>query len=355
MLEYEKVKTLAGPWADATEAAVETAMSLGYRPFFPMRTIVDVTGACEQISTLYRVDHYGKPHFLAQSGQLDLELATHELKKAWTVIPSSRQEVHSEDPVQAVKDVKRRLSQFTLFEGEFISKNQGDTYEDGEVRLDELAAQVSAIIGNMQSAVKGKANGVERVTYTEAIKLLKHRLGFPGIEWGHDLSSDHEKMLCAYFGKDVIATHFPRAMKFFNMADSDEEGLTVLSLDYLCMGVGESLGGAVREVDPNKIIRNLLGSDLYRLGKIEGVKDSDYAGYINVHISPESRVADPIDSFRRLSPAFDAGVPVFKSNGVGWHSGFGIGMNRVMQSILGLDDIREATPFVVNSCVAAAV
>jgi asparaginyl-tRNA synthetase len=365
MFDQDKVVKLAAPWAQASEAAIEAVQALGYKPFLPMRTIVDVTGACEQISTLYRIDHYGEPRFLAQSGQLDLEVATQALRKVWTVIPSSRQEVPRKDVAGSEADLRRRLSQFTLFEIEFQNKAAG------EEALTELIQQLRTIVGAMWSSVRSEPLAFERLTYTEAIFLLRDKLGFPNLPWGTDLNAQHEIAICDYVGGAVFLTHFPRSRKFFNMATAgtaelpegtevlpDSQSLEIVLSTDLCMPkVGESAGAAVRATDPNDLVYNLVegeGNAMYVQARAEGVTDRDFAAYLEMHMVKSDRTGDPIGKYRQHMSGLKRGTAIrpFSTSDVPTHSGAGIGMNRVMQSILGYADIREATPFPVTAACA---
>jgi asparaginyl-tRNA synthetase len=157
-----------------------------------------------------------------------------------------------------------------------------------------------------------------RVSYTDAINLLvKH---FPELKWGDDLKSEHEKTLAAIYGP-VFVHRYSESLKFFNMKPDPEDPKVVLSADLLLPGVGESAGAAERATDLATIKDRLFKSSMYAHMKAMGIKDEEFDWYLNYH----------------------------RDNTVAQHSGTGIGMARVAQFILGLDDIRDAVPFLINS------
>ncbi|MBC7541408.1 MAG: hypothetical protein H7338_01610 [Candidatus Sericytochromatia bacterium] len=278
-----------------------------------MPEIVGVTGACENIDTLFKVDYFGKQAYLAQSDQLYLELITPYLKRVYAEIQSFRMEPEADD---------RHLTQFALFEIEHL----GD--------LDELIGHLTGIIQSIAAMVASDcvaelahfdrqpadlpAAVFQRITYSEAVEILQH--DFPDLAWGDDLKANHERLLTQRFGP-VFLTHYPLPIKFFNMRQNDEDPRVVNSTDMLLPFAGESAGAAEREHDYQRVAERLRSSDMYhRLIELGGT-DADFAWYLDAHK--------------------DKDVPL--------HSGAGIGMARVAQYLLGLADIRQAVPFLLNS------
>lgn len=278
--------------------------------------IVSVTGACENVDTLFKVDYFGEQAYLAQSDQLYLELITPHLEKVYAEIQSFRMEPEADD---------RHLTQFSLFEIE----HQGD--------LGELMNNIEAILWTMLDyVITGDAlyaiepewvdkltqyarDGLARVTYTEAVEYLKDN-HFPDLEWGDDLKAHHEAEIVNEFGPCFV-THYPLPIKFFNMKQNDINPAVVNSCDLLLPFSGESAGAAEREHTYEKIEKRLKESDMYhRLIELGG-KDEDFEWYLEAHR--------------------DKDIPL--------HSGAGIGMARVAQFLLGVEDIREAVPFLMNS------
>lgn len=277
-----------------------------------MPEIVGVTGACENVDTLFQVDFFGKTAYLAQSDQLYLELLTPQLGKVYAEIQSFRMEPDADD---------RHLCQFALFEIEHL----GD--------LDDLVTNISGIVqAAAREVVRSCATELAlfgrdpraltelafaRVTYSDAVEMLLP--DFPDLQWGDDLVAEHEAELVTKLGPCFV-THYPRDIKFFNMKENDEDARVVNSTDLLLPFAGESAGAAEREHEHQRIVDRLHESSMYERLIANGATDVDFAWYLDAHR--------------------DRDIPL--------HSGAGIGMARVAQFILGLEDIRDAVPFLVN-------
>ncbi|MEM2948502.1 MAG: amino acid--tRNA ligase-related protein [Candidatus Anstonellales archaeon] len=277
-------------------------------------TLTKITGACENVNTLYTVDHFGVEAYLAQTGQLYLEAKIPSHKKVWTVITSSRAEQEVDG---------RHLNQFTLLEFEHI----GD--------FESLLFHIEELVKNMiRNALKNNEEdfnslGVDagyvfeytkkfnRITYTEAIEILKPDFN---INWGDDLKSKHELFLVdALGGRPLFITHYPKEIKFFNMRVNEEDDRIVNSADLIMPFSGESVGSAERENNYERLVERLLNSPMYRILKERGKSIDDFADYLNLIKK------DPI-----------------------LHSGCGIGFNRISQSVLQVNDIRIVTNYPLN-------
>lgn len=279
-----------------------------------MPEIVGVTGACENVDTLFKVDYFGKQAYLAQSDQLYLELITPHLERVYAEIQSFRMEPEADD---------RHLTQFSLFEIE----HQGD--------LNELMDNIEAILWSIVDTVdvseavinpewfeqvwKHRCDGLARVTYTEAVTFLQEA-HFPLLKWGDDLKADHEAKIVDEYGPCFV-THYPLPIKFFNMRQNKEMPSVVNSCDLLLPYSGESAGAAEREHTYENLERRLKESDMYKRLIELGGKDEDFEWYLEAHR--------------------DRDIPL--------HSGAGLGMARIAQYIMGVEDIRDAVPFVLNS------
>ena len=278
-------------------------------------TLTKITGACENVDTLYNVDHFGTEAYLAQTGQLYLEAKIPSHKKVWTIITSSRAE--------SVVD-ERHLNQFTLIEFEHL----------GDLNL--LLAHIQGTIQNMVKRVLKKNReelsflGVEnehvqkylepftRITYTHAITLLQTT--FP-VQWGDDLKAQHELFLVEALGnKPLFITHYPKAIKFFNMRQNEENSDVVNSADLILPYSGESTGSAERENNYEHLQERLITSPMYHILQVRGKNLEDFEDYLQLV---------------KQNPQL--------------HSGCGIGFNRVSQSILQMPDIRMATNYPLNA------
>ncbi|MEB3330812.1 MAG: amino acid--tRNA ligase-related protein, partial [Candidatus Sericytochromatia bacterium] len=222
-------------WAAMFRGARRYVESQGFIGVHNVPEIVGVTGACENVDTLFKVDFFGKQAYLAQSDQLYLELITPVLGKVYAEIQSFRMEPEADD---------RHLCQFALFEIE----HQGG--------LDELIGHLSGIVqaavaevlatceedlkaqfGRDTDALRQLA--FKRLTYTEAVELLQPE--FPGLAWGDDLKAHHERRLTELLGACFL-THYPLPIKFFNMKQNAEDPRVVNSTDMLLPYSGESAG-----------------------------------------------------------------------------------------------------------------
>lgn len=301
-------------WAAMFRGARRYVESKGFIGVHNVPEIVGVTGACENVDTLFKVDFFGKQAYLAQSDQLYLELLSPTLGKVYAEIQSFRMEPEADD---------RHLCQFALFEIEHL----GD--------LDELIGHLSGIVRSAVTEVLATCEnelrthfgrdiealrGLEfkRITYTEAVERLQS--DFPGLAWGDDLKAHHERRLTELMGPCFL-THYPLPIKFFNMKQNAADPRVVNSTDMLLPYSGESAGAAEREHDYETIERRLKTSDMYARLLSLGGKEEDFAWYLDAHKGRE--------------------IPL--------HSGAGVGMARVAQFILGVSDIREAVPFLINS------
>jgi len=158
------------------------------------------------------------------------------------------------------------------------------------------------------------AHPFERVTYTEAIDLLKAskpnkkgKFVYPIQDWGVDLQSEHERYLAEqYFQKPVAITDYPSAIKAFYMRQNEDDK-TVAAMDVLLPGVGEIIGGSQREERVDKLAVAM---------ECKGVSAAALAWYLDT---------------RRF--------------GTAPHSGFGMGLERLVQLITGMENIRDTIPF----------
>ena len=162
------------------------------------------------------------------------------------------------------------------------------------------------IIENLEHIIESR---FERITYTDAIDALKKSgkvFEYP-VEWGIDMQSEHEKFLTQeIYKKPVIVTGYPKDIKAFYMKMNDD-GKTVRAMDVLVPRLGEIIGGSERESDYNKL-----------LGRIRDLKlnEKDYWWYLEL-----------------------------RKYGSAPHSGFGLGFERLIQFVTGMQNIRDVIPF----------
>ena len=302
-------------------ARVEASLLRGARKYFDAYDFTEVvvphvtkaTGACENVATMFTVDHFGDNAYLAQTGQLYLEVLTPFLKKVWCVGPSFRAEPSVDE---------RHLTEFTLIELEF----------EGDLR--QLMSHIESVITSMaQECLTKRTEDLEflgvdkeridvkppfkKVTYTDAVEQLSEF----GVKWGDDLKSNNEKTLVEIFGnKPLFITHYPKAIKFFNMKQNIYEPTVVNSTDLILPFSGEAVGAAEREYEYEPLLKRLKGSTMLRQLIENGGSIHDFDWYL--------------EFYRQYG-----GTP---------HAGCGIGLNRVTQYVLGTGDIRASTVFPQN-------
>lgn len=261
----------------------------------------------------YLQDFFGKQTCLTVSGQLEGELGALALGKIYTFGPTFRAE-NSNTP--------RHLAEFWMIEPEVAFNDIIDNMDLAEDfikylvkyaldhNLDDLQflndLMDKELIERLHFVVD---NQFVRLPYTEAIEILIQsgkKFEFK-VEWGVDLQSEHERYLVeSHFKKPVILTDYPKDIKAFYMKQNDD-GKTVRAMDVLFPKIGEIIGGSERENDYNKLMT-----------RIE-----------ELHI-PEKDVWWYLDTRKYGS------VP---------HAGFGLGFERLMLFVTGMQNIRDVIPF----------
>lgn len=296
--------------------------------------IVGITGACENVDTLFKISNrLDIPLFFTQTGQLALEQALQRFPGVYTIIHSGRDE--------EIED-ERHLRQFRLTEEEFdwtLENGKKAPYDEEKMykallRHIELAVKtgIARIIKNNSLTLKKYykrdpkllkevvTRPFLRITYEEAIFLLRKN-GFPKISWGDDLKAEHEKKIVEIVNEKnhqkfllpVFIMRYPKEIKFFNMKVSENDKRVVLSADLIFPLAGEGVGSAVREHRADYLRQRLLDSTMFKLHVARGGRYEDFSWYV-----------DEIIGKGRTNP----------------HAGYGIGNERVLQFVLGQEDIR---------------
>jgi len=275
-------------------------------------------------------DFFGKETNLTVSGQLEAELAALGLGKVYTFGPTFRAEnsntsrhlaefwmIEPEvafadltDNMDLVEDFLGHLVKFALEhcpdDLEFLAKREAD--EDKAKPAAER--QAMPLIERLKFVTE---NAFERVTYTEAVEILrnskpfkKKKFKYP-VEWGTDLQSEHERYLVEkHFNKPVIITDYPASFKAFYMRLNDDEK-TVAAMDVLFPGVGEITGGSQREERLDVLARRC---------KEMGIEEEHVWWYLET-----------------------------RKFGTCKHAGFGLGFERLVMFVTGMTNIRDVIPF----------
>ncbi len=264
------------------------------------------TGAIgEAAGNLFELDYfdYGKV-YLAQTGQLYLEAAALALGKVYNLGPTFRAEKSK---------TRRHLIEFWMNEAEVAYYGHEDNMKLQEdlvfyvVRYAlENAKEHLEFLGRDLKKLEKVEPPFPRITYTEAVKLLQKK-GFD-IEWGDDFGGDEETAIAEEFDKPVFVTHYPRKSKAFYMQPDPENPDVVLCDDLLAPeGYGEIIGASERIADYDLLVERIKEFNL------------------------------PLE-------AYDWYLDLRKWGSVP-HSGFGLGVERTVMWIGGLEHVREAIPF----------
>jgi asparaginyl-tRNA synthetase len=276
------------------------------RGFYEYQSPIFQATQCEGGSTLFEVDYFGSPIYLAQTWQLYAEPAIFALEKIYTIAPSFRAEKSK---------TSRHLTEYWHAEMEVAWAGFDEIIDYGEDLIKHI---VKAVLEKHKEELKILGRDIKkleptlkkkfpRITYDDALKLLKEKFKM-GIKWGKDLRTIEEDKLSELFDTPVAVTHYPKDIKAFYMKLDPKRSDVVLGFDLIAPeGHGELIGGSQREDDIKKLKEQL---------KIRGEDPSRYEYYL------ETRMY--------------GSVP---------HGGFGMGVERVISWICGLESIKDAIPF----------
>jgi len=265
----------------------------------------------------FEQDFFDRPSYLTVSGQLEGEIYATALGKVYTFGPTFRAEN---------SNTSRHLAEFWMVEPEMAFFELEENMQLAEQFLKRIVCDVlenctedieffqKRIDDTVQATLDTVANQTfQRVSYTEAIELLEksgEKFDYP-ISWGTDLQAEHERFLTEkHFQSPVILFDYPASIKPFYMKVNDGEPkdrLTVRAMDVLVPRVGEIIGGSQRE-DRLDVLEARMAE--------QGLSAEEYWWYVDL---------------RRYGT-----VP---------HSGFGLGLERMVQFVTGMANIRDVIPF----------
>ncbi len=261
----------------------------------------------------YKNDFFGRKAGLSVSGQLEGEVAATAFSKIYTFGPSFRAEN---------SNTTRHLSEFWHIEPEVAFAELPDIMEIAEemikyvIRavLEECPEEMNFFDSFVEKGLKEKLLNVVNskfgvIDYTEAVEILKKAdVKFQyRVEWGSDIQTEHEKYLTdVVFKKPVFVINYPKEIKSFYMKQNPD-GKTVAATDLLVPGIGEIIGCSEREADLDKLLAAM------RARKMD---ESAYKQYLDLRVF--------------------GSVP---------HSGFGLGFERFVMYVTGMENIRDVTLF----------
>lgn len=275
------------------------------RGFTLLDTPIITPNAVEGTSTLFETPYFDLGNaYLTQSGQLYAEAGAFALGKVYTFGPTFRAEKSK---------TRRHLTEFWMIEPEVAFNDLNDNMDLAEEFLEYV---VQTVLKDMPDELKElerdttKLENVKRpfprISYSEAVEILKkNNVDF---EWGNDLGGADETIISDQFDRPVLVHRYPSEVKAFYMKRDPENNKLALALDVLAPeGYGEIIGGSQREDDLNKLLERI---------KEHNLPQQYFEWYLDL---------------RRYGS-----VP---------HSGFGLGLERTVSWICGLEHVRETIPF----------
>jgi len=256
-------------------------------------------------------DFFGRAAFLTVSGQLAVESHCLSMGKVYTFGPTFRAEN---------SHTSRHLAKFWMVEPEIAFADLNDNANLAEQLLQHVIGEVlngcqedmgffqQRIDDTVIERLEGIVNSTfERISYSEAIRILEssdQKFEFP-VSWGMDLASEHERYLAeTHIGRPVVVTDYPKEIKAFYMRLNDDDK-TVAAMDVLAPGIGEIIGGSQREE---------------RLDVLDARMDAE--------------LREDLWWYRDL-----------RRYGTVPHAGFGLGFERLLAYVTGMENVRDVIPF----------
>lgn len=261
--------------------------------------------ACEGTSTLFEVDYFeDEKAYLTQSGQLYMEAAAMALGDVYCLGPTFRAEKSK---------TRRHLTEFWMFEPEMAFADLDDVMSLAE---DLLSRIVERVLTNRKEDLEVLERDIERlekvqipfprISYSEAVERMNDE--GHSFEWGGDLGAPDETLISSWFDSPVLVHRYPEEVKAFYMKRDPEDSRVALGVDVLAPdGYGEIIGGGQREDDLDVLLSRIQQHQL---------SEEDFRWYLDL---------------RRYGS-----VP---------HGGFGLGVERTVCWLAGVEHVRECIPF----------
>jgi asparaginyl-tRNA synthetase len=271
-------------------------------------TLVDppilTPSSCEGTTTLFHTKYFDEDAYLTQSGQLYMEAAAMALGRVYSFGPTFRAEKSK---------TRRHLIEFWMIEPEMAFVDHEGNMKIQEELVSHVVQHVLnhcrrelETIGRDIAPLERVKPPFPRITYDEAVELLKKE-GFE-FQWGEDFGAPHETKIAESFDRPVFITHYPTEIKAFYMKPDPNRPEVVLGADLIAPeGYGEIIGGSQRIDDPQLLEQRFQEHNLPR---------EAYQWYMDL-----------------------------RKYGTVPHSGFGLGLERTVAWICGLDHVRETIPF----------
>lgn len=260
--------------------------------------------SCEGTTNLFHTKYFDEDAFLTQSGQLYMEAAAMALGRVYSFGPTFRAEKSK---------TRRHLIEFWMIEPEMAFVTHEQNLEIQEQFVSHIVQSVLASCRKELEVLERDTSKLEaiqapfpRITYDEAVEFLK--ANGHEFEWGEDFGAPHETVIAEKYDKPVFITHYPTEIKAFYMKPDPNRSEVVLCADMIAPeGYGEIIGGSQRIDDPDLMEERFTEHELSR---------EAYQWYLDL-----------------------------RKYGTVPHSGFGLGLERTVAWICGLDHVRETIPF----------
>jgi len=261
--------------------------------------------SCEDTTTLFETDYFGdRKAFLSQSGQLYMEAGAMAFGKVYCCGPTFRAEKSK---------TRRHLTEFWMIEPEIAFADLETIMKLAEALVMTIVEEVLQTRAQELHQLGRDITRLEKIqppfyviSYDEALQILKD--AGESLPWGEDFGGSHETIVSNHFDKPVLIHRYPAQIKAFYMKNDPDRSEVALCLDVLAPeGYGEIIGGGQREDDPTILKEKIVEAKL---------PAEDFEWYVDV---------------RRYGS-----VP---------HAGFGLGIERTVAWICGLEHVRESIPF----------
>ena len=276
------------------------------RNFIKIDPPILTSSAPEGTTELFETDYFGEPAYLSQTGQLYLEAAAMAFGKVVSFGPTFRAEKSK---------TRRHLTEFWMMEPEMAFVTQEESLE---IQEQYVAFMIEKVLENCDYALDVLGRDKEllkkyttlpypRISYDEAVELLQKN-GFEDITWGDDFGSPHETFIANHYEKPVFILNYPKSMSPFYMKPHPTRDDVVIRADMIAPeGYGEIIGGSERAIGFEYLLEQI---------EKDGLDRKDYEWYLDL---------------QKYGP-----VP---------HSGFGLGLERTVTWVCGIEHVREASPF----------
>ena len=289
------------------------------RDFLYINTPIITTSDCEGAGEMFKIapqenkHFFGEQAYLTVSGQLNVETYASALSDVYTFGPTFRAEN---------SNTSRHLAEFWMIEPEISFATLQDdidlavdyikyitryVLDHSKFDLEFFDQYVEAgLITRLKNVI---SNDFIQITYSKAISVLVQEklLQDEDLQWGIDLTSEQEKYLAKFYGGPVIITHYPKDIKAFYMKISKSDPRTVEAMDIIVPKIGELIGGSAREEN-----LELLDQQI----KDKGLQLEDFSWYRDL-----------------------------RKYGTVPHAGFGVGFERLIMFVTGVENIRDVIPF----------